>query len=69
MAKSISKNAIFKAMLNLFNIILPILVIPLVTRSVGKELYGYMGYGDSLTAYFFNIRKLWNLPVWTKRNK
>lgn len=52
MAKSMSKNAIFKAMLNLFNIILPILVIPLVTRSVGKELYGYMGYGDSLTAYF-----------------
>lgn len=52
MAKSISKNAIFKAMLNLFNIILPILVIPLVTRSVGTELYGYMGYGDSLTTYF-----------------
>ena len=52
MAKSISKNAIFKAMLNLFNIILPILVIPLVTRSVGKDQYGYMGYGDSLTAYF-----------------
>lgn len=52
MAKSMSKNAIFKAMLNLFNIILPILVIPLVTRSVGPELYGYMGYGDSLTAYF-----------------
>ncbi|WP_294377406.1 oligosaccharide flippase family protein [uncultured Clostridium sp.] len=52
MAKSMSKNAIFKAMLNLFNIILPILVIPLVTRAVGPELYGYMGYGDSLTAYF-----------------
>ena len=52
MAKSISKNAIFKAMLNLFNIILPIMVIPLVTRAVGPELYGYMGYGDSLTAYF-----------------
>lgn len=52
MAKSISKNAIFKAMLNLFNIILPIMVIPLVTRAVGPDLYGYMGYGDSLTAYF-----------------
>lgn len=52
MAKSMSKNAIFKAMLNLFNIILPIMVIPLVTRSVGPDLYGYMGYGDSLTAYF-----------------
>ena len=52
MAKSISKNAIFKAILNLFNIILPILVIPLVAQSIGTELYGYMGYGDSLTAYF-----------------
>ena len=52
MAKSISKNAIFKAMLNLFNIILPILVMPLVSRSFGEELYGYYGYGDSLTAYF-----------------
>ena len=52
MSKSISKNAIFKAMLNLFNIILPILVMPLVTRSVGNRLYGYMSYGDSLTAYF-----------------
>jgi len=28
------------------------MVIPLVTRSVGPDLYGYMGYGDSLTAYF-----------------
>ena len=52
MAKSISKNAIFKAMLNLFNIILPILVMPLVSRAFGGELYGYYGYGDSLTAYF-----------------
>ena len=52
MAKSISKNAIFKAMLNLFNIILPIMVMSLVTRAVGPELYGYMGYGDSLTSYF-----------------
>lgn len=52
MNKSISKNAIFKAMLNLFNIILPIIVIPLVTRAVGADLYGYMSYGDSLTAYF-----------------
>lgn len=52
MAKSMSKNAIFKAMLNLFNIILPILVMPLVSRSFGDKLYGYYGYGDSLTAYF-----------------
>ena len=52
MSKSISKNAVFKAALNMFNIILPILVMPLLTRSLGKDLYGYYGYGDSLTAYF-----------------
>ncbi|MBE6063505.1 MAG: flippase [Clostridium butyricum] len=52
MSKSISKNAIFKAVLNMFNIILPIIVMPLLTRSLGKDLYGYYGYGDSLTGYF-----------------
>lgn len=52
MSKSISRNAIFNAILNLFNIILPILVIPSVSRAIGTELYGYMGYGDSLNNYF-----------------
>lgn len=52
MAKSISRNAVFNAILNLFNIILPILVIPHVSRAIGNELYGYMGYGDSLNNYF-----------------
>ncbi len=52
MSKSISRNAIFNAILNLFNIILPILVIPSVSRAIGNELYGYMGYGDSLNNYF-----------------
>ncbi|SFC85518.1 oligosaccharide flippase family protein [Clostridium uliginosum] len=52
MAKSMSKNAFFKAMLNLFNIILPILVGPVITRVFGPDLYGYIGYGESLTAYF-----------------
>lgn len=52
MSKSITKNAAFKGMLNLFNIILPILVTPLIARAIGKDLYGYFGYGDSLTQYF-----------------
>ncbi len=52
MAKSISRNAIFNAILNLFNIIFPALVIPVVSRAIGNELYGYMGYGDSLNTYF-----------------
>ena len=52
MAKSISRNALFNAVLNLFNIILPALVIPVVSRAIGNELYGYMGYGDSINSYF-----------------
>ncbi|WP_244834581.1 oligosaccharide flippase family protein [Clostridium sp. BJN0001] len=52
MEKSITKNAAFKGILNLFNIILPIMVTPLVSRSIGKNLYGFIGYGDSLTQYF-----------------
>ncbi|AGX45104.1 oligosaccharide flippase family protein [Clostridium saccharobutylicum] len=52
MSKSISRNAIFNSILNLFNILLPILVIPSVSRAIGNELYGYMGYGDSLNNYF-----------------
>ena len=38
MSKSISKNAAFKAILNLFNIILPILVMPVITNSVDRYL-------------------------------
>lgn len=52
MSKSISKNAIFKGILNLFNIILPLLVTPIVSRALGTEFFGYIGFGDSLTQYF-----------------
>lgn len=52
MSKSISRNAIFNAILNLFNIILPVLVIPVVSRAIGKDFYGYIGYADSINNYF-----------------
>ena len=41
MSKSISKNAAFKAILNLFNIILPIIVMPVVTTSIKFILFLY----------------------------
>lgn len=52
MAKSISKNAVFKAALNLFNLILPILVMKVVTVAIGDVNYGYFSYGESLNNYF-----------------
>ncbi len=42
MSKSISKNAAFNAILNLCNIVLPIMVIPIVTNSLGVTLYSYI---------------------------
>ncbi|SFD03615.1 oligosaccharide flippase family protein [Clostridium uliginosum] len=52
MSKSISKNAMFSTVLNLFNIILPILIFQIVSSTIGEELYGYIGSSDSLTSYF-----------------
>ncbi|AIY80102.1 polysaccharide biosynthesis family protein [Clostridium botulinum 202F] len=52
MTKSISKNALFKGSLNLFNIVLPILVGPVITRTLGEDLYGYISYAESLTGWF-----------------
>ncbi|NFE84227.1 flippase [Clostridium botulinum] len=52
MSKSISKNALFKGSLNLFNIVLPILVGPVITRTLGEDLYGYISYAESLTGWF-----------------
>ncbi len=52
MSKSIPKNAMFSTILNLFNIILPILVLQIITNSIGDELYGYIGFSDSLISYF-----------------
>lgn len=53
MSKSIGKNIIFKFMLNLFNIIIPILIGPYVYRKLGDNLNGYINFADSIYQYFF----------------
>ena len=52
MSKSISKNAIFKAILNISNIILPIIVMPFVLTAINPELNGYISVGENYTAIF-----------------
>ena len=49
MNKSISKNAIFKAILNLSNIILPIVVTPFVTNTFSST--NYMSYLTQAETY------------------
>jgi len=51
MSKSISKNAAFKAILNLFNIILPIVVMPVVTTYL-KSSYSYIAKGETFNTIF-----------------
>lgn len=53
MSKSIGKNILFKFILNLFNVIIPILIGPYVYRKLGNELNGYINFTDSIYQYFF----------------
>jgi O-antigen/teichoic acid export membrane protein len=52
MSKSISKNAVFKAVLNVSNIILPLIVMPRVLSAIEDTLNGYLTMGETLTAVF-----------------
>lgn len=52
MSKSISKNAVFKSILNLFNIILPIVVFPIVLSRIQPILNGYITMGETFTGIF-----------------
>ena len=52
MSKSISKNAVFKAVLNMSNIILPIIVMPVVLSAIQDKLNGYITMGETWTAVF-----------------
>ena len=40
MQKSLSKNAFYKAVLNVFNLIVPLLVNPYIMNVLDVELYG-----------------------------
>ena len=52
MSKSISKNAVFKTVLNISNIILPIIVMPFVLDAIQPQLNGYISVGENYTALF-----------------
>ena len=55
MAKSISKNAIFNAILNLCNIVLPILVTPIVTNSLHTTLFSYITKAETYNTLLLAI--------------
>ena len=38
--KSLARNGIYKALLNIFNLVVPLLVGPYVTGLLNEELYG-----------------------------
>ena len=47
MAKSISKNAVFKAILNICNIVLPLIVTPFITRTFTENQFSYITQGET----------------------
>jgi O-antigen/teichoic acid export membrane protein len=53
MKKSLFKNMIYKVVLNVFNLIIPILVAPWVNRALGPKSLGYVQWSDSIYNYFF----------------
>lgn len=52
MVKSLFRNAFFKGVLSVFNIVVPILVIPYVYRILTPDAIGYIEYGTTLYTYF-----------------
>ena len=52
MKKSIFRNALFKFLLNLFNLIVPILIGPYVLRTLGPEIVGSVNFSEAIYAYF-----------------
>lgn len=55
MNKSISKNAIFKTILNLFNIALPIIITPIVLGAIKETYNGYISVGETCNTIFMTF--------------
>ena len=53
MSKSISKNIIFKFLLNIFNVVVPIIIGPYVLRVLGPDLMGTINFSQTIYGYFF----------------
>lgn len=53
MQKSLFKNAVYKILLNFFNLILPIIIGPYVYRTLGADSIGSVKFAESIFNYFF----------------
>lgn len=53
--KSITKNFIYKLLLNIFNIVIPILVGPYAYRTLGPDSMKVVGFAESLSGWFLAL--------------
>ncbi|HAT4276914.1 TPA: oligosaccharide flippase family protein, partial [Clostridium perfringens] len=53
MQKSIARNFLFKFILNIFNIVIPVLVGPYLARKLGPDQMGIFNYSQTIFTYFF----------------
>lgn len=53
MDKSISRNIIFKFLLNIFNLVIPIVIGPYALRKLGPEIMGTVNFSQTIFEYFF----------------
>ncbi|MGG5460602.1 flippase [Clostridium sp. B9] len=53
MKNSLSKNIIFKFLLNIFNVVVPIIIGPYTLRVFGPDLIGTVNYSQTIYGYFF----------------
>lgn len=53
MNNSLLKNTVYKLILNIFNICVPIIVSPYILRVIGPESLGKINYAESIYTYFF----------------
>ena len=52
MSQSVLKNILSKSVMGIFNMLVPLLVIPYVYRVLNPQVVGYVEYGATLYSYF-----------------
>ncbi|MGR5967598.1 hypothetical protein ACT7C1_02055 [Bacillus paranthracis] len=68
MQKSIAKNIIYKILLNIFNVILPILVGPYAYRTLGASSMGKVNFSETIFYLLLHFCCIWHPSIWIKRN-
>lgn len=53
MSRSLYKNALYKTLLNIFNLIIPVIIGPYIMRVLSTEQIGNLNYAQSIFGYFF----------------